>query len=634
MSFLSPAFLAAAAVAALPIVLHLLRRHPERRIRFAPVHLLRTAPVEQSQRRRLRDLLLLALRVAAVVLIAIAFARPFLPRVSAGGISAVTVVAVDTSFSLSAPGAFDRARALAREAVRHAPSGQAVALERFADDAVMEVEATRDRQQVIAAIDQLQPGYGATSYANAIARAAGAIGRRAGTIVLVTDLQSGGWQSDAPRAAIPAGVTVQVADVGAPDGNLAVVDLRRQPGGVVATISNAGGHSANGQARLTVNGRAAGAQAFSIPARQSADVAFEADLPDAGAAQVALDDRTGYAADNTRFLALDPPAPATVLAITQSTAGTQDGFYVEQALKAGESGVAGASLVRFAPRVVKTSALSNMSAADLARVRAIVLLSTLGLDRKGREALTAFVRGGGGLLVAAGPTVDADVLRNLLDNGPAFDVKMPHADGPALSLVASDTRHPILAAFGPAVGSLGAARFQRVAQVSVSTGAEVVAQFSNGAPALVEYPATGGRVLLFASDLDGRWNDLPLHPTFLPLIDEALGYLAGPAPREAAYLVGSQPTGLPPVPGVRTEAATDGAPPVHVAVNVDPRESDPSRMTPADFQGALVHLKDEGVSQARTAAAADEGQQALWWYALALALAALAAESLVAKRTV
>jgi hypothetical protein len=69
-------------------------------------------------------------------------------------------------------------------------------------------------------------------------------------------------------------------------------------------------------------------------------------------------------------------------------------------------------------------------------------------------------------------------------------------------------------------------------------------------------------------------------------------------------------------------------------VNIDPRESDPSRITAADFQGALVHLKDEGVSQARTAAAADEGRQALWWYALALALAALAAESLVAKRTV
>src|SRR5690242_7749808 len=145
LSFLAPAFLAAAAAAALPIVLHLLRRHPERRVPFAPVHLLKTAPIEQSQRRRLRDLLLLALRVAALVLMALAFARPFLPRVSAGEAARVTVVAVDTSFSLSAPGAFDRARALARDAVGKAPSGSLVAVERFADDAVMEVEPTIDR---------------------------------------------------------------------------------------------------------------------------------------------------------------------------------------------------------------------------------------------------------------------------------------------------------------------------------------------------------------------------------------------------------------------------------------------------------------------------------------------------------
>ena len=78
MGFLSPLFLIGAAAAAVPIVLHLLRREPETRVRFAAVHLLRHAPVEHSSRRRLRELLLLALRVAALLLLALAFARPFL----------------------------------------------------------------------------------------------------------------------------------------------------------------------------------------------------------------------------------------------------------------------------------------------------------------------------------------------------------------------------------------------------------------------------------------------------------------------------------------------------------------------------------------------------------------------------
>ena len=78
MSFLSPLFLLGALAAAMPIVLHLLKREPEARVKFSAVQLLRHAPVEHTSRRRLRELLLLALRVAALLLLALAFARPFL----------------------------------------------------------------------------------------------------------------------------------------------------------------------------------------------------------------------------------------------------------------------------------------------------------------------------------------------------------------------------------------------------------------------------------------------------------------------------------------------------------------------------------------------------------------------------
>ena len=42
------------------------------------MRLLSSAPVEQQRRRRLRELILLALRVTALVLLAVAFARPYL----------------------------------------------------------------------------------------------------------------------------------------------------------------------------------------------------------------------------------------------------------------------------------------------------------------------------------------------------------------------------------------------------------------------------------------------------------------------------------------------------------------------------------------------------------------------------
>ncbi len=70
MSFLAPLFLAGAAAAAVPLVLHLLKRQPEPRVKFAAVKLLKHAPVELTEKRRLRELLLLALRMAALALLA------------------------------------------------------------------------------------------------------------------------------------------------------------------------------------------------------------------------------------------------------------------------------------------------------------------------------------------------------------------------------------------------------------------------------------------------------------------------------------------------------------------------------------------------------------------------------------
>ena len=122
MSFLFPAFLIGGLAMAVPIVLHLLRRDVAPEVPFSAVHLLHKTPIERSKRRRLRDLLLLAARIAALLLLAAAFARPY--RAGAAPPSRIAIVAVDRSFSLGAPGAFDRARQLARTAVDEAGSAR------------------------------------------------------------------------------------------------------------------------------------------------------------------------------------------------------------------------------------------------------------------------------------------------------------------------------------------------------------------------------------------------------------------------------------------------------------------------------------------------------------------------------
>lgn len=99
MTFLAPALLALGLAAAVPLALHLLHRHPGPRVIFPAVRYLRRAEREHATRLRLRQFLLLALRVLALVLLAAAAARPFLPWGGRGHHPTSVVIVLDNSLS-------------------------------------------------------------------------------------------------------------------------------------------------------------------------------------------------------------------------------------------------------------------------------------------------------------------------------------------------------------------------------------------------------------------------------------------------------------------------------------------------------------------------------------------------------
>ena len=60
-----------------------------------------------------------------------------------------------------------------------------------------------------------------------------------------------------------------------------------------------------------------------------------------------------------------------------------------------------------------------------------------------------------------------------------------------------------------------------------TAGARVIARLTDGTPLLVEKKLSEGRVLLFTSGLDNLTNDFPLHPIFVPFIEQTARYLSG-----------------------------------------------------------------------------------------------------------
>lgn len=611
MSFLYPAFLLGALAVALPIVLHLLRRDVAPEIPFTAVRLLRSSPLEQTRRRRLRDWLLLVTRIAAVLLLAAVFARPFVAGTLAEEM--LHIVAIDRSYSMGAEGGFAQALALAREAIGAAPGGSRVAVVAF-DDRADVLAGPGTAAEARAALADLQPGHGGTRYAPLIARALELAGSDAALLDVIGDMQRSGWEGAEP-VPIPSSLRVRLHEVALPRSNAAITALRPVDAGVMAAIEQAGEGARSGTARLLVDGHPVAETPFDAPAGGSVEILLPHSLPASGAAAVEIDDPGGFPTDDVRHLVLDAAPSMGVLVLTEQTA--QSGLYLIRALEA--AGARDAVTVRSA----SPASLGRFAAEEWTGVAAVVLLSTRGLDRRAREALAGFVDDGGGLLVAGAPEVDATVLASVL-KWPDFGAT--EADGGPAALAVTNLRHPIFHPLGPLTANVGQVRFNRIWLVR-GEGWEVAARFSSGTPALLERRQGDGRVLIFASDVDRRWNDFPLHPSFVLFAIESVRHVAAQPSLPRDYLVAEAPAGAGPQPGVFTLAAGGR----RVAVNVDVRERSPVAMSEDEFLAMVPAGSARSERAAGVPAVQVEARQNLWRYGILVMLGVLLAESFIGR---
>ncbi len=616
LSFLSPLFLVGAAAAAIPIAIHLFYRRAEPVVEFAAMRYLRQAPVEQSRRRRLRELVLLALRVAALVLLACAFARPYLSAAAASASDAVTAILIDTSASVTGPGQFDRVRDRAAALIREAPATHAVTVLSFARTAEVMTPVSFDRAGALAAVAQLKPGSGATRYKTALQRTAQELDGRAGRIVVVTDLQQSGW--DTTDGGVPENVSVELQEIEGPSTNAAVTALRVEGGDAVAVVQNYSSQPAIEQVLFAVDGRRLGAVAVTAQPGSNAEARVSLGTIESGALSASISDRDGFLADNVRHAVLDPASAVSVLGLTASGRPAES-LYLDQALAV----VDGAAGFRF--KAVGAAAFSSLDAKALGDVDVVVVLGTRGLEQRGRERLAELVRSGRGVLLTAGPDVEPAVVKQALSGVVATSWRTREAA--PVTFTPDDARHPVFRLFGGA-GTLGNVSFTRTALIEPPASAKVIARYADGTPALVEERTSGGKVLVFGSDLNHAWNDFPLQPAFLPFVHEAIRYLASPRSGRSDYVVGelAGPDGA--TPGV-VQIGAEGR---RAAVNVDVREADPRRMTVDAFQSGISRLHATGQQQARTVARQQEDQQSLWRYGLLLMVISLAAEGLLGRR--
>lgn len=228
MNFLAPLWLLLGLAAAVPLVLHLMRRRVGARVEFPAARYLQRAEREFSARMRLRNLLLMLLRVLAVLLVALAAARPVTRLVAGGHPPTALAIVLDNSMSTGVVlGGGSVLSGLVEQADR-------VLAAASPDDRLWLVTADGEvragtADALRAALAEVRPMDGAGALPAAVARAATLVssaGLPARHVVVLTDGQASAWTES---VAVGEGAVSVYLAPGEPPPNRAVVDVAATP---------------------------------------------------------------------------------------------------------------------------------------------------------------------------------------------------------------------------------------------------------------------------------------------------------------------------------------------------------------------------------------------------------------------
>ncbi len=517
MGFLSPLLLALAAALAIPVVLHLFQRHQGPRMVFPALRYLRRAEKESARRIKLRQLLLLALRVAAIVLVAFAAARPF---VRAGGIGhepTAAAIVLDNSLStglvVGDRRVLDDLKQRALELVAQAAPDDRFWVIRAGSpgDPAVPGDAAAAAERI--RTTELSSGAADLDAALARARSLVAAGaeKRAPEIDLVSDLQATGF----PRP-LPAGG-------GAPPLVAWVPDRDVPPNAGIAEVEVGGGLAPRAGERSTVDARIVGSRTDSVGLRLTLDGRTSAAAHAAVGATAILPFPAHAPGLATGWVELDPDA----------LRGDDRRYFVVS--------------VQPPPVVALTQPVPFADAA-------LGVLADAGRITRGDVAAADVVLAPGGAAAAGAPPGKTMVVvapESPLER-PATNQRLGAAGVPwrfAAPQLAGEARFDVRDSTDELTRALAGVRIRQLYPLQRqgrAAGDTVLLALSDGSPWAVRGTLpSGGRFILIASPLSSEATTLPTSPAMVPLLDHVSGIWASSAPARSEVAPGDA-VALPP----------------------------------------------------------------------------------------
>jgi hypothetical protein len=576
MSFLSAAFLLALPLVAVPVAIHLYRGRQRDVILWGAMQFLAAAVTKGRRMERLEELLLMALRFAAVAALVLALARPMVRSSWLGNTTdREAILVLDNSLSMSrevdGQAAIDRLKEQALEAIDSLPAteGAQVLLAAGGEWITAEPIAAdgSGKQRLRDIVENVQPTLGAADLLASLQAAVhlqsetDPAGRR---VIVFTDDQSGSWRIDAAaawqqlaadREAAEFPITVEVVNCGL-DGaeieNLAVTEVRAalnliRPGEqaeLAADMINTGDVATSATTVEWLVGdkvlETTPVTALEPGAKATATAAVR--LPDTGifavTCRLASSDQLPLDQENAVVIEVADQLPVLFVDSASEAARSVTGWELFAAALGFKNKEPQPWHSVYRPETISPAALGTH---PLGEYRAIVVNNLPELDLTTLDRLDAYVRAGGGLWVALGEAVDrvkfnrdwysdgdglsplALVSLAVIDKADdtAGTVHPPTRDHQATLQLANTTQLDIDEA-------RIRQRWQFADRPTAEQAVSTLLESGNGQPLVVENYVGQGRVLLQAFPLGLEWSNVPLLKVYVVMIHDWLSYVTAP----------------------------------------------------------------------------------------------------------
>jgi len=666
MDLLSPWFLGGLAALGVPVFVHLLRKQVSVPRPVSSLMFFERGTQSSTRYRRLRYLLLFALRFALILLVVLAFANPFIRRPASDATGRLFLIVLDNSFSVQAGTRFADAKREALAVLAAKPHGQRAQVMALGEGLQVLTQPIFDDAQLRSALESIEPGDSHANFGD-LGRAVRALAETEHQPIdldLFSDMQRTAMPANFADIVLPPSATLvlhsvasgtappnwTVESVSAPAQLSDPKDAHRSR--VQAVVAGFGTPAAAKTISLVINGRVVVSKKVDVPANGRATVEFAPLNVEYGfnRCEVRIEGGDAFPADDASAFVVRRSDPERVLFV-HAAGDSRSPLYFGAALGAAAQG----------SYVLQSVAAEQATNLDPSRFAFVVLSDISTLPSIFEHTLEQYVSKGGNTLIVLGTSVSRHGQIPLW-GGNVSDVHN-YSGSNAATVASVDFTYPPLEQAAPGRANGGWAE-NKVFYAAVDAGAaRVAARLNDGTALLLDRQLGEGHLLLLTSGLENLTNDLPLHPVFVTFVDHVARYLsgserlsgsrqvdsfvqlraaAGPVGKVASVEVidpdGHRPLSLSEARNVESFQLrragfyqirfANGRDAV-IGVNPDRRESDLAPI-PEDVQ-QLWSANSGGGAVPIPAVKAKYRPVSLWWYVMLLALAATLAQMVVAS---